>query len=67
MGLSRELIEKREYGVRIWVCSHCRWAHAYRRPAEMSDDSRESAAQKLFALHVCADHPPMNKTLRNVD
>ena len=65
MDVSRELIEKREYGVQIWVCSNCRWAHAYRRPAKMGEDSRESAAQK-FVLHVCADHPPTNKTLKNV-
>jgi hypothetical protein len=57
MGMSRELIGTREYGVQVWVCSNCGWARPYPRLVTRGEDSPD-CLQEEFARHECADHPP---------
>ena len=57
MGVSRELMGTREYGVQVWLCSNCGWARPYPRLVTRGEDSLD-CLQKEFAQHVCADHPP---------
>lgn len=66
MGMSRELIDTRENGVQVWVCSNCGWSRPYPRLVPRVGDSRDGLL-KEFIHHVCADYPSENQRDRRIE
>ena len=60
METEREIVDKREHGIRLWGCSACGWT----RPRLELDDRTNFLT--AFEAHICADHPRTHESVSEV-
>ena len=63
--MSRELIDTRENGEQVWICSNCGWSRPYPEVPRV-EDSRDGLL-KEFIHHVCADYPSEKQRDRRIE